>query len=48
MLPIETMQRHSPYFPLVLVYEAVAQCEIIVHVMLSFISFNTQTSQQVL
>lgn len=48
MLPIETIQLHFPYFPPVFVHEAAAQCEIALHVMHSFISFNMETSQQVL
>lgn len=48
MLPIETMQLRSLYFLLVFVREAAAQCEIVLHVMHSFISFNMKTSQQVL
>lgn len=48
MLPIETIQLHSPYFPLVFVHVAAAQCEIVLHVMHSVISFNVRTSQQVL
>lgn len=48
MLPIETIQLHSPHFPLVFVHEAATQCEIVLHVMHSFIPFNVQTSQQVL
>lgn len=48
MLPIETMQLHSLYFPLIFVCKAAAQCEIVLHVMHSFISFNMKTRQQVL
>ena len=39
MLPIETIQLHSPYFTLLFVHGAAAQWEIVLHVMHSFIPF---------